>query len=292
MRDKFPRPPFRLGKRPAPRQQDSDRIGVIRHRVAARLDGRRRLLVAVAAFLAVTGMAAVATNSTAPGTQPAASVTSGGATGDHAGLAERREAAERADRSAREAKQPAPQEREQASRAAPSEPSPTPTEEKQEEEKEQEKSEPEDSGDDEQAETNQASQADWVHPMPGAATTSCYGMRGGVMHAGVDLAAPPGTPIHSIADGTVTQAGWVYGGYGISVVVDHGNGVLSHYAHASQANVSVGDPVSAGQTVALEGSTGDSTGPHLHFEVHLGGMWSSVEPTGWMRERGVNIGGC
>lgn len=132
---------------------------------------------------------------------------------------------------------------------------------------------------------------DWVHPMPGAVTTSCYGPRWGTMHMGVDLAMPAGTPIRAVGAGTVIYAGWVFSGYGISVVIDHHNGYLTHYAHASETTVSVGQNVKPGQVIALEGSTGDSTGPHLHFEVHQG-MWNQIEPTSWMRERGVTIEGC
>lgn len=132
---------------------------------------------------------------------------------------------------------------------------------------------------------------DWVHPMPGAVTTSCFGPRWGTIHQGVDLAMPAGTPIRAVGAGTVIYAGWVFSGYGISVVIDHHNGYLTHYAHASEAKVSVGQNVKPGQVIALEGSTGDSTGPHLHFEVHQG-MWNQIEPTRWMRERGVEIPGC
>ena len=129
---------------------------------------------------------------------------------------------------------------------------------------------------------------DWVHPMPGAETTSCYGPRWGVMHAGVDLAQPENAPIFAAGAGTVTVAGWAYYGYGISVVIDHGDGHLTHYAHLNKTNVSVGDTVAAGDLIGWEGSTGDSTGPHLHFEVH-DGMWNQVDPAPWMRERGVDL---
>ena len=137
-----------------------------------------------------------------------------------------------------------------------------------------------------------AEKPDWVHPMPGAATTSCFGQRWGVLHAGVDLASPPGTPIQAVGDGTVTHAGWVFPGYGISVMIDHHNGYYTHYAHASEAKVSPGDRVSAGDVIALEGSTGNSTGPHLHFEVHKDGLWNQVEPVQWLANRDVHIPGC
>jgi murein DD-endopeptidase MepM/ murein hydrolase activator NlpD len=131
---------------------------------------------------------------------------------------------------------------------------------------------------------------DWVSPMPSAQTTSCYGPRWGVLHAGIDLAMPAGTPVLAAGAGTVTVAGWAYTGYGISVVIDHGNGVLTHYAHLSATAVAVGDQVRPGDTIGSEGSTGDSTGPHLHFEVHIGGLWSQIDPAPWMRERGVDLG--
>ncbi|HEX6968261.1 MAG TPA: M23 family metallopeptidase [Micromonosporaceae bacterium] len=130
---------------------------------------------------------------------------------------------------------------------------------------------------------------DWVHPMPGAAVTSCYGPRWGVLHAGVDLAKPANTPVRAVGAGTVSAAGWLYSGYGISVVIDHGNGYLTHYAHLNRAEVRAGDRVSAGDMIGREGSTGDSTGPHLHFEVHRG-LWNQINPAPWMRARGVNIG--
>ncbi|MFI6229223.1 M23 family metallopeptidase [Micromonospora echinospora] len=134
------------------------------------------------------------------------------------------------------------------------------------------------------------SKAAWVNPMPGAAVTSCYGPRWGTLHAGIDLALPAGTPVRAVAAGTVTKAGDAGDGYGISVFVDHGNGYLTHYAHLSSTAVSVGTKVSAGTTIGREGSTGDSTGPHLHFEVHQGGMWNQIDPAPFMRARGVDLG--
>ncbi|MEQ4302872.1 M23 family metallopeptidase [Plantactinospora sp. B6F1] len=131
--------------------------------------------------------------------------------------------------------------------------------------------------------------AAWVHPMPAAAVTSCYGMRWGTMHAGIDLAMPAETPIRAAGAGTVVDAGWAFAGYGISVVVDHGDGWLTHYAHQSRTVVSVGQRVKPGQVIGYEGSTGDSTGPHLHFEVH-DGLWNQVDPAPWMRARGVDLG--
>ncbi|HLU32807.1 MAG TPA: M23 family metallopeptidase [Natronosporangium sp.] len=151
--------------------------------------------------------------------------------------------------------------------------------------------EPEESPKPDKKKKKKKRKADWVHPMPNSTTTSCYGMRWGKLHAGVDLAAPHGTKIRAVGAGTVVNAGWVFSGYGISVVIDHGNGYLTHYAHASEAKVSVGEKVKPGDVIALEGSTGNSTGPHLHFEVH-DGMWNQIEPVSWLRDRGVKIGGC
>ncbi len=129
----------------------------------------------------------------------------------------------------------------------------------------------------------------WVIPMAGAAITSCYGPRWGTLHAGIDFALPAGTPVRAAFGGTVAKAGDVGDGYGISVFVDHGNGYLTHYAHLSTAKVSVGEKVSTGQTIGLEGSTGDSTGPHLHFEVHQGQMWNQIDPAPFLRARGIDV---
>jgi murein DD-endopeptidase MepM/ murein hydrolase activator NlpD len=100
-------------------------------------------------------------------------------------------------------------------------------------------------------------------------------MRWGRMHEGIDIAAPLGAPIWAAAGGTVVYAGWL-GGYGNLAVVDHGNGFATAYAHASAILVAVGQNVAQGETVALVGSTGHSTGPHLHFEVRVNGV--AVDP--------------
>jgi len=129
---------------------------------------------------------------------------------------------------------------------------------------------------------------DWVSPMPGVALTSCFGPRWGTVHQGIDFGGAAGTPILAAAAGTIFAAGWTYAGYGISIVIDHGNGLYSHYAHAEQALVAVGQHVVAGQPIALEGTTGDSTGPHLHFEIHEG-LWNQVDPAPFLRSRGVSV---
>jgi murein DD-endopeptidase MepM/ murein hydrolase activator NlpD len=89
-------------------------------------------------------------------------------------------------------------------------------------------------------------------------------------HEGIDVSAPTGTPIEAPAAGRVAQAGWQTG-YGNVVVIDHGYGLQTKYAHASRLLVKAGERVQRGQRVALVGSTGLSTGPHLHYEVHANG---------------------
>ncbi|WP_433793409.1 M23 family metallopeptidase [Actinoplanes sp. CA-252034] len=131
----------------------------------------------------------------------------------------------------------------------------------------------------------------WTHPNPSAEVTSCFGQRWGRLHAGVDLAAPHGTAIVAAGAGVVVAAG-PNGGYGNAVLIDHGDGRLTHYGHLSAIGVEIGQRVRAGEHIGDEGSTGHSTGPHLHFEVHLDHFPNPVEPTAWMRERGVEIQGC
>lgn len=106
-------------------------------------------------------------------------------------------------------------------------------------------------------------------------------------HDGTDIAAGCGTPVHAAGSGTVVWAGWL-GTYGNFVLIDHGGGVQTGYAHNSQIDVSVGQRVGSGQTISLVGTTGASTGCHLHFEVRVGG--SGIDPVPFMRARGVTIG--
>jgi murein DD-endopeptidase MepM/ murein hydrolase activator NlpD len=133
----------------------------------------------------------------------------------------------------------------------------------------------------------------WVLPVTGS-ISSPYGPRPnkpvagvGAFHYGIDLAGPSGTPISSVAAGTVVAAG-VLGTYGNWVLIDHGNGVQTGYAHGSTILVGVGQTVSAGETIALRGTTGASTGPHLHFEVRVNG--EKIDPAPFMAERGVILG--
>src|SRR3990172_4761712 len=135
------------------------------------------------------------------------------------------------------------------------------------------------------------SSAKWVNPLKGAAVTSCFGMRWGSIHQGVDLAKPTGTPIRAVSAGTIYKSGWIYSGYGISVFVNHGGNVYTHYAHMSREIVSNGQRVKAGQIIGYVGATGHATGPHLHFEVHKG-LWNQINPAPWLRARGIAIRSC
>ena len=104
--------------------------------------------------------------------------------------------------------------------------------------------------------------------------SSPYGLRwgGSDFHPGIDIANDMGTPIVATADGVVEVAGWNSGGYGNMVDIDHGNGIMTRYGHASQVVVTAGQPVKRGQIIAYMGSTGFSTGPHCHYEVHVNGQ--------------------
>lgn len=98
--------------------------------------------------------------------------------------------------------------------------------------------------------------------------TSPFGPRWGRMHKGIDIAAPSGTPMYASDGGVVIYSGWM-SGYGYLVQIDHKNGYITYYAHCSQLHVNVGDEVAKGELIADMGSTGNSTGSHLHFEVRL-----------------------
>lgn len=99
-------------------------------------------------------------------------------------------------------------------------------------------------------------------------------------HKGLDIAARNGSPIYAAADGTVSYAQFNNGGYGNLVIIDHGNGVQTYYAHCSQLNVSKGQTVTAGTCIAAVGSTGSSTGNHLHFEIRINGQY--VNPQNYL----------
>ncbi len=128
------------------------------------------------------------------------------------------------------------------------------------------------------APTGAASAAGFVWPVHGI-LTSGYGWRWGRMHEGIDIAVGSGTPVVASAAGTVIVAGWM-GGYGNLVVVDHGGGTSTAYGHNTSVAVGVGQQVAQGQLIAYSGNTGNSTGPHVHFEVRING--SAVDPMGYL----------
>jgi murein DD-endopeptidase MepM/ murein hydrolase activator NlpD len=135
----------------------------------------------------------------------------------------------------------------------------------------------------------EAARPEAVLPVDGGRLTSGFGSRWGRAHAGIDLAAPMRTPEKAAMDGVVLEAGPA-SGYGLVVYIQHGNGDVTVYGHMDEILVSAGQVVRAGDTIALLGNRGQSTGPHLHFEVRLGGLGGQkVDPVPYLRERGVQI---
>jgi murein DD-endopeptidase MepM/ murein hydrolase activator NlpD len=128
-----------------------------------------------------------------------------------------------------------------------------------------------------------------VLPVAGARLTSGFGPRWGTLHAGIDLAAPMQTPEYAAMDGVVLEAGPA-SGFGLAVYIQHQNGDVTVYGHMDSILVQPGQVVRAGDTIALLGNRGQSTGPHLHFEVHVGGMGGEkIDPLPWLRDNGVAI---
>ena len=130
-------------------------------------------------------------------------------------------------------------------------------------------------------------------PLAAATTTSSYGMRehpvlGGMKaHKGIDLAAPTGTPVYATADGIVERADW-FSSYGLYVAIEHGGDLETRYAHMSRLAVAAGEHVRKGEIIGYVGTTGRSTGPHLHYEVRVGG--EAVNPIPYMAETRANGG--
>ncbi|EHJ61202.1 M23 family metallopeptidase [Novosphingobium pentaromativorans] len=123
-------------------------------------------------------------------------------------------------------------------------------------------------------------------PLEHETLTSSFGMRehpilgGRRAHKGVDLAAPTGTPIHATADGVVSRAS-TFGGYGLFVSIEHGGELQTRYGHMSRLNVADGQVVHKGDVIGYVGTTGNSTGPHLHYEVRVDGV--AVNPIPYMQ---------
>jgi murein DD-endopeptidase MepM/ murein hydrolase activator NlpD len=129
-------------------------------------------------------------------------------------------------------------------------------------------------------------------PLEGAQLTSGYGMRthpvlgGRRNHAGVDLAAPTGTPVYATADGIVGRADW-FSSYGLYISINHGAAMETRYAHLSRLAVAAGDNIKKGDLIGYVGSTGRSTGPHLHYEVRVEGL--AVNPIPYMVESEAQV---
>lgn len=119
--------------------------------------------------------------------------------------------------------------------------------------------------------------------------TSGFGYRWGALHDGIDLAGPVGTPVFAAADGVVKEAGPTNSGYGAWVLLQHGDGTVTRYGHINTWEVQVGQRVFAGDQVATIGNRGNSTGPHLHFSVLLGGS-NATDPVPWLASRGISLG--
>lgn len=118
--------------------------------------------------------------------------------------------------------------------------------------------------------------------------TSGFGYRWGALHAGVDLAGPVGTPIYAASDGVVIDAGPT-AGYGAWVKLRHSDGTVTLYGHVNTWTVQIGQRVMAGDQIATIGNRGNSTGPHLHFEVLVNGT-NHIDPTPWLAARGLSVG--
>ncbi|MFJ8922209.1 LysM peptidoglycan-binding domain-containing M23 family metallopeptidase [Streptomyces sp. NPDC102415] len=133
----------------------------------------------------------------------------------------------------------------------------------------------------------------WAAPVENPNVTTQYRASGASWssgyHTGSDFQAASGASVRSIGPGTVVSAGWS-GSYGNEVVIQHSDGMYSQYAHLSSLEVSAGQTVTGGQQIGLSGTTGNSTGPHLHFEVRTGPSYGSdVDPIAYLRSHGVSI---
>ncbi|MCX4512426.1 M23 family metallopeptidase [Streptomyces sp. NBC_01619] len=137
----------------------------------------------------------------------------------------------------------------------------------------------------------------WVKPVAHYTLSASFN-QGGAMwshkHSGQDFAVPVGTPVKAAGGGVVVKAGPNGGGdgsaYGNAIVIKHGNGKYSQYAHLSKINVGIGQTVKAGKLIALSGNTGNSSGPHLHFEIRTTPNYgSALNPANFLRAQGVTI---
>lgn len=125
----------------------------------------------------------------------------------------------------------------------------------------------------------------WITPINGVISYD-YGWHDQDFHHGLDIAVISGSPVRASKAGRVTKAGWL-GVYGYAVLIDHGNGFQTLYAHNSKLLVKVGDVVKAGEKISLSGNTGNSTGPHLHFEIRMNGK--TVDPEKYLQNTQVTV---
>ncbi|MET7622729.1 LysM peptidoglycan-binding domain-containing M23 family metallopeptidase [Streptomyces sp. NPDC005408] len=144
-----------------------------------------------------------------------------------------------------------------------------------------------------QASAPQTSASGFTTPLDSATVITPYHLAGSMWasgyHTGVDFAASSGTTVKAVGPGTVVSAGWG-GAYGNEVVIQHSDGTYSQYAHLSSLAVSAGQSVSGGQQIGLSGTTGNSTGPHLHFEIRTSPSYGSdIDPLAYLRQHGVTI---
>jgi murein DD-endopeptidase MepM/ murein hydrolase activator NlpD len=139
--------------------------------------------------------------------------------------------------------------------------------------------------------------ASWETPVAKYALGAAFGLAGNLWshnHSGQDFVVPSGTPVRAVHTGVVVKAGPYGGGdgpaYGNAIVIKHDNATYSQYAHLSRIDVRIGQSVTTGQRIGLSGNTGNTTGPHLHFEIRTTPNYgSAVEPLAFLREHGVKI---
>ncbi|SDO49138.1 Peptidase family M23 [Streptomyces sp. cf386] len=139
--------------------------------------------------------------------------------------------------------------------------------------------------------------ASWVSPVKKYTKSASYAQAGGMWqstHSGQDFAVPSGTQVVAAHGGTVVKAGGNGAGdgpaYGNAVVIKHGNGTFSQYAHLSRVDVKIGQVVKTGQQIAKSGNTGNSSGPHLHFEIRkTANFGSAIDPVAFLRAKGLTI---
>lgn len=148
-----------------------------------------------------------------------------------------------------------------------------------------------------EAEKKAASKLSWETPVSHYELSASFGNDGSRWshkHSGQDFAVPIGTKVEAAHTGTIVKAGPNGGGdgpaYGNAIVIKHGNGTYSQYAHLSQIDVHIGQSVEKGQKIALSGNTGNSSGPHLHFEIRTTANYgSAINPVNYLHKEGVNV---